>query len=275
MSAIITATDFTHVANNAVHYACAMAEELNAPLVLTHAYNAPVAPIHEAPMPVVSLEESKSIAQEQLDKLAEELFAKYPKAGISLKLYYGDITDNLKECIKEHNADMVVVGNSSTDESNFWLGGNLLSTLRNLECPVVAVPEDYAYKKVNKIAFACDFEKVAEHLPAEQLVGLVAKTQAGLHVLNVDHENNAFDPDTPYEYAQLHEMIKDGHPEYHNIDNKDVEEGINSFVSENNMDWLVVVPHRHNFFESLFHKSQTKAIVRNAEIPIVALHEKG
>lgn len=275
MSAIITATDFTDIANNAVHYACGLAADTKTPLILMHSYTAPIAPVHESPMPVVSLEESKSIAQEQLDDLAKELFEQYPDVAITKKISYGDITDNLKDCIKEHDASMVILGNSSSDDSNFWLGSNLLNTLRNLERPVVAIPQGYAYKKVEKIAFACDFEKVSEHLPANNLVELVLKAQGELHVLNVDHNNRNFDADTPYEYAQLHELISAAKPVYHNIDSADVEEGINSFVVEKDMDWLVVVPHRHNFFESLFHKSQTKAIVRHAKIPIVALHEKG
>jgi hypothetical protein len=39
------------------------------------------------------------------------------------------------------------------------------------------------------------------------------------------------------------------------------------------MDWLVVIPHRHSFFEGLFHKGHVKAMVRMSKVPIVALHD--
>ncbi|MCB0696946.1 MAG: universal stress protein, partial [Chitinophagaceae bacterium] len=198
----------------------------------------------------------------------------YTALDVSGHIHYGDITDNLKEIIPHHKAWLVVVGNSSANDSGFWLGSNLLSTLRNLQCPVIAVPESYLYKKVGKIAFACDLKNLENNLPAEDLVRLVQKSGGQLHVLSVDHENRHFDPDTPYEYEVLEESLHAAHPEFHNIDNKDVEEGIRSFINNEEVDWLVVVPHKHSFFESLFHKSQTKAIVQHAHIPIVALHEK-
>jgi len=72
----------------------------------------------------------------------------------------------------------------------------------------------------------------------------------------------------------LNDLIHAANPEYHNIDNEDVEAGIQSFIKDSDVDWLVVVPHKHSFFESLFHKSHTKALVKQAHIPILALHKK-
>lgn len=272
MSSIITATDFSDIANNAAHYACNIAAALNKSVTIVHSYQIPVA-FSENPIPVASIEESKIIAREELDKFGAELFAAYPQLGISLDLAYGDITDILKDRIEADNTNIVVVGNSSSDDSGFWLGGNLLNSLRSLPCPVIAVPKNYTFKKVENIAFACDFKHVAETIPASDLIRLVNQIGGSLHVLNVDHENKNFDPESPHEFAQLDNLIKEANPKYHHIDADDVEKGIDTFVAANNIDWLIVVPHKHNFFESLFHKSQTKALVSHATIPIVALHE--
>ena len=53
-----------------------------------------------------------------------------------------------------------------------------------------------------------------------------------------------------------------------------VEDGINGFLADNQMDWLMIMPHKQSFFEWLFHKSHTKAIVKTVQIPLVAIHEK-
>lgn len=273
MATIITATDYTDVATNAVYYTCDMAKALNSKVVVVHAYTIPVA-FHENPMPVISLEESKSIAESQMTVLIEDLQEKYQGLSIEGSVLYGDITDNLKDYIKKYSAWMVVVGNSSTDDNGFWLGSNLMSTLRHLQCPVLAVPESYKYKNVGKITFACDMNNISEKLPADKLTAIVRRLGSELHVLNVDSKNRHFDPETPYEYARLQEMLHDVQPQYHHVEHEDIDAGIQLFVEANNMDWLVVVPHRHNFFESLFHKSHTKAIVKQAHIPLLALHEK-
>ena len=272
MATIITATDYTDVATNAVYYTCDMAMALKRKVVVVHAYTIPVA-FHENPMPVISLEESKSLAESQMTALIDDLVEKYPGLDIEGSVLYGDITDNLKEYINKYNAWMVVVGNSSSDDTGFWLGSNLMSTLRHLQCPVLAVPATYKYKNVGKIAFACDMNNISKHLPADKLSAIVARLGSELHVLNVDNKNRHFDPETPYEYARLQEMLDSVHPQYHHVEHEDIDKGIQLFVEANAMDWLVVVPHRHNFFESLFHKSHTKAIVKQAHIPLLALHE--
>lgn len=272
MSTIITATDFTNIANNAVHYACSFAAANNMSVLVLHSYQAPAA-FNEHPIPVTSIEDNKKIAREELDKLGAQLFAAYPSVGVSLDIAYGDITDILKEKVEAEKATMVIIGNSSSDDSGFWLGSNLLNTLRSLPCPVAAIPDNYKYDKIQNVAFACDFKHVAETLPANRLIDVVKLVAGQLHVLNVDHENKNFDPESPHEFAQLHNLIQELQPQYHHLDAEDVEIGINNFIETGNVDWLIVVPHKHTFFESLFHKSQTKALVNNATIPVIALHE--
>lgn len=274
MRPIITATDFSDVATAAVHYACELAKQHSLPVSVVHSYTIPVT-FHENPMPAISLEEGRNIAQSQMDKLISILTALYQGVNITGSVVYGDITDNLKDIAEEQNAWMVVVGNSSTDDSGFWLGSNLLSTLRHVPCPVLAVPMGYSYRAVERIGFACDFNNIAEQLPTVELTDIVAKTDAQLHVINVDHENKNFDPDSTYEQTVLDESIKQLRPEYHYLDSEDVDEALQQFVTANNIDWLIVIPHKHSFFESLFHKSQTKAIVKHAHVPLLALHDKG
>lgn len=273
MATIIAATDYTDVATNAVHYSCDMASALNSQVVVLHAYTIPVA-FHENPMPVISLEESKSIAESQMTVLTDDLAEKYPGLTITGRVIYGDVTDNLKEYISKYNAWMVVVGNSSAEDTGFWLGSNLLSTLRHLQCPVLAVPSNYHYRKVKKIAFACDMNNISKHLPADKLSALVSRLDSELHVLNVDNKDRHFSTEKPAAYAQLEEMLHSANPSFHHIEHEDVDKGIQQYLETSDMDWLVVVPHKHNFFESLFHKSHTKVIVRHANIPLLALHEK-
>lgn len=273
MRPIIIATDFSDVANNATQYACNLAVQFNCPVNIIHAYSIPVT-FHENPMPVISLEEGKNMAASQMHNLTGDLRQQYSQLSISSSIVYGDITDSLKEAVAEQNPWLVVVGNSSSDDAGFWLGSNLLSTLRNISCPVLAVPAAYTYERVEKIAFACDFKNVTEWLPANDLVKLIANTGAELHVINVNHTHRSPD-DMSVEHSYMNEAIGSANPQYHYIEQEDIDTALQSFVTVNNVDWLIVIPHKHGFFESLFHKSQTKAIVRHAHIPILALHEKG
>jgi nucleotide-binding universal stress UspA family protein len=273
MSVVITATDFSSIAKNAVHFACHFAQSLNASLTVVHSFIIPVT-FNDNPMPVMPIEEGRLLAEEQMAGLVRELKQSFPGLDVNQYITYGDITDSLQEYTQSTMPLAIVVGNSSSEDPTYWLGSNLMATLKNLPYPVIAVPPEASYKPIHKLCFACDFKEVSAHLPATDLINLVNLTGAELHVLNVDHDNKEFGTQTPIESTALHQMLAPVQPQYHCIDNVDVAEGIQNFVETNKMDWLIVVPHKHPFFESLFHKSRTKAIVRLSHIPVVALHEK-
>ncbi|MEZ5018247.1 MAG: universal stress protein [Flavipsychrobacter sp.] len=273
MSVIVTATDFSTIAQNAVHYACSMAKDTNASVVVIHSYAIPVA-FNDNPMPIMPLEEGKNLAEEQLDKLLSELKLQYEGVAISGFVTYGDITDNLKSYVAEEHPWLIVIGNSSREDDISWLGSNLLNALKHIHCPVIAIPKGLSYKTIQNVCYACDYKHIAEKLPAERIKLLVNKTNSQLHVLNVDKENKNFDTDTPYQSEQLHELLQEVNPQYHNVVNEDIDEGILDFVKAEQIDWLVMIPHNHSFFEKLFHKSNTNAVVKKADIPIIALHDK-
>jgi nucleotide-binding universal stress UspA family protein len=273
MSVIISATDFSDTANNATHYACSMALSYNATLTLLHSYFVPVS-FADNPMPVMPISEGREIAEDQMNRLLGELRTMYPGLQVNSYITYGFVTDSLKEYIEEIKPWLVVIGNSTDAETNFWLGSNLLSELKQLQCTVIAIPPDIKFGSVKKICLACDFQEVQNEFPSADIINLVQQTGASLHVLNVDYNNREFGTSTPLTSTILHDALKSIQPEYHYIEDEHTEEGINKFVENNGIDWLMIMPHKHTFWQNIFGKSHTKQIVQKVHIPIVALHEK-
>jgi nucleotide-binding universal stress UspA family protein len=220
------------------------------------------------------IDEGKEIAEERMEELTTGLRTSYPGLDISSKIMFGDIVDCIEEYTEKEVPLMVLLGNSGTGDSNLWLGSNVLSALKSLHKTVVAVPQNASYKKPEKVCFACDFKHVTDHFQSSKLVSLTQTLGAQLHVLNVDNQNKHFTSETPIESSELHQMLAQLNPVYHYVEKENVEEGIKEFIDENHMDWLVIVPHKHSFFEGLFHKGHTKAIMKMVNIPLVAIHEK-
>jgi nucleotide-binding universal stress UspA family protein len=271
MPVIVTATDFSEVASNAVHYACSLAVHASASVVVVNSFVVPVA-FNDMPMPVLPIDESRQLSQESMQKLTDDLQASYPSISVSGKVIYGDITDALEEYAEEQKPWMVILGNSSDEDTSFWLGSNMISALKDLPCPVLAVPINTNYKKVKNICFATDLKDVSEKLPVADILQIVQATGATLHVLNVDHSKE-FGTAIPEGSGTLQGLLDPANPQYHFIDSEDIDAGIRDFVSMRNMDWLIVMPHKHGFFEGLFHKSHTEAMARMSHIPLLALHE--
>ncbi len=270
---ILVATDFSPIAETAVGYACRLARDFQAPLTLLHAFVIPVT-FSDTPMPVMPLDEGRTIAEERLQAIVADLHREFPEIEIERKVMFGDITDCLEEYMEIEKPWMVILGNSGTAEQALWLGSNVLAVLKNLKNTVMAIPPEVSYRKPEKICFACDFKNIADHLQTEDLMQLASRTGAQLHVLNVDYQNKNYSTNTLPESPELHAMLAPLNPVYHFVEKENVEEGIQEFITANQMDWLVIVPHKYSFLESLFHKSHTKAIMKKVHIPLIAMHEK-
>jgi nucleotide-binding universal stress UspA family protein len=273
MPIILTATDYSDTANHAVRYACNMAQAYSASVTVVHSFIIPVVISTDTPMPAISIEEARSISVERMDELIAGLKTEYPGIEINSHITYGDITDSLQEYTESTPPWLIVIGNSSSEDTNFWPGSNLINALKELPVMVLAVPSDATYKPVTNICFACDFKNTSEQIPAENLLKIVHDTGAKLHVLNV-HKNNSNEGELNTEADALKAILATASPEYHFISSDNVDERIQQFVTENNMDWLVIIPHKHSFFEGLLHRSHTKAMARMTHIPLMAMHER-
>ncbi|MBK8953865.1 MAG: universal stress protein [Chitinophagaceae bacterium] len=153
-------------------------------------------------------------------------------------------------------------------------GSNTVSVVKHLTWPVICVPPGKEYGHgITKIGFACDFKNVVETTPTHFIKTFVNEFKAELHVLNVDYHNKHFTNDMPQQSALLHTMLEDIKPEYHFIDNKDIEDGINDFAEHNNLDLIITIPKKHKLLEGLFRPSSIKQLVFHSHVPVMCVHE--
>ena len=70
----------------------------------------------------------------------------------------------------------------------------------------------------------------------------------------------------------LKTALEDVNPLYHFINNKDVEDGINDFAENNNLDLVIAIPKKHKLMGGLFKKSSTKQLVFESHVPVMCVH---
>jgi hypothetical protein len=95
-----------------------------------------------------------------------------------------------------------------------------------------------------------------------------------LLLLNVDHNESAhFNPDRITEQYNLHKLWDSEIPEYHYTDNPDVALGIMEFAKQHASGIVIIVAKSYGFFEGLFHKSMTRKLALNTQLPLLILKE--
>jgi len=271
MKSILVATDFSPAATNAARYAADMAMAINAKLWLLNIYQIPVVYM-EAPV-IVNDDEMMKEAEKKMKLLKEELdWHVSGKIEIETEVTTGVFFEELKHFCEKTGPYTVVMGSQGTSKTERLLfGGHTVHAMKHLSWPLITVPPEASFSAVKKIGLACDFDKVVDTTPIDEIKKLVTDFNAELHVLNTGKEK-VFDPDIIYESGLLQEMLMDLKPNYHFITHQDVDAGIMEFSEKNQIDLLVVLPKRHGLLEQLIHKSHTKKLVLHSHVPVMALH---
>ena len=265
MKPVIALTDFTPAAENATHYAAKLSKELQATLLLLHVYQIPIT-MSDMPVIMVSAEELKNNADNGLMRVKEELLNHYPDLQVTTLSRIGDVADEVHELTKEERPVAVVLGrNKYSGFERALFGSTAISLLRSFKYPVITVPENYTFQNFNNVVLATDLQNI-DGTPVEAIQDLFQNHPISLHILHVTGDNN-----DPKDAGPLLSKLQFLNPQYHLVHNSDVTKGIEDFVEKINANLLLVLPHHHKWFESLFTKQHSKDIIRHVNIPVLTI----
>jgi nucleotide-binding universal stress UspA family protein len=180
--------------------------------------------------------------------------------------------EELKTVCERINPYAVVMGSQGTTAAErLFFGSHTVHAMKHLVWPLLTIPPQVRFSSIKKIGLACDFNKVVDTTPVDEIKTLVNDFHAELHVLNTG-KKEVFKPELVFESGLLQEMLVALKPEYHFIATDNTDEGIMNFAEKNHIDLLVVLPKRHGLLEKLLLKSHSKQLVLHSHVPVMALH---
>lgn len=261
MKTIVVPTDFSASAENAMFYAGQLAQTIQASILLLHVYQIPVS-MNDVQVLMISVEELKSNADAGLEKAKAVLQKQYPAIIIKTESRLGDIADELNDVCKGLEIFAAVVGKHGHGGiERFLFGSTALSVIRHSKVPVVAVPVSAINYQIKNIALAVDtltsdaqqkIKTIAEELKTRLQIFHIITGKPGSETLSPQP------PDLPF----------------HTITDTEFAHGIQTYVQANQIDLLVIFPHKHNLIERLFLKTHTPELLDKLSIPLMCINEK-
>lgn len=272
MKTLIVATDFSKEAENAVEYTGAAAKELNARVVL---FNSFTIPVHTANS-LLSVNSIEEIARQNdllLEERAEKLASDY---GIEAECESGlllEVSDELEDLIKKHNADLVIMGMAAHTLAQDIFGNTTSAAIQKLKFPVLAVPDGVTYNGVNRILFACEVFRGVHKKVLDQIKELAALLKAEVEIFHVRNKVSGLAEDRDESSAT--ENIKEGLegvPNYYKyVDSEAVIEEIEKEIDRLQADLLIMIPYKYGFWNSLIHRSKTRIMASGTKIPLLSI----
>lgn len=276
MKKILFPTDFSEVANNAFIHALEFAKIVNGELVLLHTFDLPIIDNQFIPDNYYKIFDSLQLAQfdmfkEEIPKL-RELAQKRNLEHIKLshKLMDGDLIYNIKNAVKEENIDFIVMGTSgATGWESFFVGSNTGTVVTTVDVPVLSVPIEAKFAKIETIGFTTRFRE-KDKVALRQVLKIAKKTNAIVKCLYVKTNNSDV---SEASISQWKNEFENEPVKFSVVTSDAVKETILDFVSHKNIDILAMITHKRNFFSELFNPSLTQKLSNISSVPVLAMHE--
>lgn len=270
MKKILVPTDFSTTSFNALEYAVNIAEKFNAQIILLNAYALPNTSVMIDLTDVLKEDSIKG-----LTKTVNKISLLHPNLKLETIHYNGDLTSAVQFCSTNYDINLVIMGTTgATGLKETFVGSNTATLIKENNIPLIAVPFNYKLTDNLKIAVSTDLKNL-KNIDVFETVKDLAKSYNGeFHLINVSENLSNIDPKDFIEHAiDLDDLFSGFKHSFKFLENSDFEAEILDYINEHNINMLVVVSRKRNFFGRLFHKSISRKLTMHSPVPIVVLSE--
>lgn len=274
---ILLPTDFSESARNAMKYGLQLYKGRGHKFVVLNTVE-PAAATSSAGMIVNMNELMANDSLEGLKKNKKWLESLPESEGSEIESIqmFGEFVSCLKHIIKEKSIDMVIMGTTGASGlKEFFVGSNAASVIQDIAIPTLTVPFNANFGGIRRIAFATDLKPYKSHKFLRFVKEIAIKREARLTILNVTKSVSKIKPaDKETAKANFMSYFEGANVDYGTYSNEDTVEGIQGYIRDNgDVDLLVMVPRRKNFFEKIFSKSVAKKVAYHSTVPMLTLQE--
>ncbi|MCK0159248.1 universal stress protein [Allomuricauda sp. F6463D] len=183
-----------------------------------------------------------------------------------------DMSKGVSHYAKENNVDLTVIGNKAKEEvKNILFGNNAMQLVREItNCPVLVVPLEIDFKRVDKIAFTSNYSNPIGEDNIKTIKFFSSLMDSVIVPMNIDE--NKDEVSVQQNKANFLEAISDN-------SSKEVElpifdgkvNTILEFVDLWSIDILVMVYYPHHFFLEFIGKGIIKELNTKLKVPFLIL----
>ncbi len=272
MERILFPTDFSETTEHALQYAVYLAKLTGARLYFVNAFELEfIFP----DIPVESYAMEEDISDRRLNELKDRVQKEQEEElDIVTIASLGDTIKSVRDIVKRDHIDMVVMGTrGASGIREFFSASHTFRVVKNVDCPVLVIPENWTFKELRSIAFATDLTHLPEkHI--EKVKALAKATSADMKIVHVDRTGES-SAEEKRERSWINDYLGDDVPHsFEVIREEEVLKGLEEYLDDHpEIGMLTMVSHeRRDWLEKLVSPRLTKEVVHHPHLPTLIIH---
>ncbi|WP_299839458.1 universal stress protein [uncultured Tenacibaculum sp.] len=185
------------------------------------------------------------------------------------------LTKSVNATVLKEKITLIVCGTKGAKSlAQTFIGTNTLNIINAVESvPIIVVPIDYKYKKIDKITFSTNYKRTFNKKELETLLKLSKIKKCDIEVVNLS-EDDALTNKQRTHKVKLRELLQDVNTSFKKLDWDDSEANtIQKHIEIEDRKLLVFINHHYNFFNTFLNENVIKKITFNSKIPLLILPE--
>jgi nucleotide-binding universal stress UspA family protein len=275
MKKILVPTDFSDTSKNAAAYAVQLASNIpGSTVILYHVFDI-LTPGSDGSILTETVEDKLKVLNLAFANFEDELKQVASVPIQSLAEQGSKLIDGVKKYVHANGIDFVVMGITGGSKiDRVLMGSNAVDMARAGICPVIIVPPNATFKKIENVLLATDFKEVQKSVPVAAIKSVLNLFNPILHIVHAGEDKSIEEKKGfPEEKAWLEQAFTEYDPDFYFIRSNDFLEAISNFTADHYIDIIVTVPKDHSFLSSFYKASHTKKLAYHSHIPILAIHE--
>lgn len=276
---ILLPTDFSDNSWNAIKYAVQLFKKKACTFYLLNVYTPLLYNLEyiASGQTIYDLDDSsKKNSETQLDELKKRISKEFenPLHQIETISAFNELIPGIKSVVDSEEIDYIIMGTKgATGAKEILFGSNTIHTLKNATCPLLAIPENFEFKKVQNMLFPTDFHIMYDPSQINPILEIVNMDEAEINVLHVSSGYELTETQK-FHKAILDLQLNKVNSKYHDVPDADLEEAINEFQKAHQTDMLVMISNKHSFFENILFRSTIRQIGFHLKIPFLVIPTK-
>lgn len=207
----------------------------------------------------------------KLKQMIGDLEKKYPSENFTFHslIDYDVFTDAINQAIQKNKIDLIIMGtNGATGAKEVIFGSNALKVIRQVDCPLVTIPEGYKYRGIKSLLLSIINPNDFTYNGLKPFKTIMTRFNSDLKVLDIVEDTTLAQKDT---IEIMDAIFSDINYEYHSIKEIPAAYAIHAFEQLFPVDLHGIITRKETFFERALFGSETSKISYGSKVPLLIM----
>lgn len=184
------------------------------------------------------------------------------------------LIEAVRKQVSLKNIEFIVMGTKGiTGNTRRPVGSQTYEVITKIKCPILVVPENAKFDTALNLSFVTDYNCLYKNRVLNTLSGVLELHNSPLYIIKPRAGNRQLSMTQTENKEFIHYFFRDKKHSFHFLQREDLEEEIQSFVDDYQINMVAIPARNLNFIQKLMLRFSSEKVNYHTIVPFLVIHE--